>query len=340
MSGAAGVERLRREYGLQVEGDLPLIIADDLLEDLGAAIAPALQILLTKMWDRATKANPESPEFSVALYQDLRRRGILLDDFVEEQLAGLRQWRPEVVDSGLALDLLAHHTTPLGTAEVRPAGEVVERYGGRREVVELLQQGKDRYLLEGSFRVQESRLLPIEETEEEEEQTFRGASRLAHDTLAPLIRRRFEASDLPGQRASRILEQRAMEWSDGKEGPPLDAADLAIVEQGESGRPVRDDKEERLVEASKRQRARGRRTRRVLWLLAAVLVSAIAVAGSIAWWGLQAAEQYARAALAGKLAATAPDKYDERLDLGLLLAAEAVDLAPTPEARDALLRGL
>jgi hypothetical protein len=51
------------------------------------------------------------------------------------------------VDSGLVLDLRAFHTTPLGTAETRPATEVAERYGPAREVGEILELCKDRYLL-------------------------------------------------------------------------------------------------------------------------------------------------------------------------------------------------
>jgi len=337
VSGAASTDRLRREYGLQIDPNLPLTVAEDLLDDPGAAIAPALQILLTKMWDQATAADPEAPEFSVALYQDLRRRGILLDDFLEEQLIGLREWHPETVDSGLALDLLAHHTTPLGTAEVRQAVEVAERYGNRPRVIELLQHGKDRYLLAGSFRVKEERLLPTEETPGAEQEPTTGTSRLAHDTLAPLIRRRFRASDLPGQRASRVLQQRAVEWAEGKEGPPLDAADLAIVEQGETGMPARDEDEERLVAASRRQQDRRRRVRRGLWVAGAGLVAAIAFAGGFAWWQWKQAEESTRVATAGKLAATALNKLDDQLDLGLLLSAEAAKAASTFEPRNALL---
>jgi hypothetical protein len=55
VQGPARSKRLRERYGLTVEDGLAEIIADDLLEDRGSAIAPTLQILLTKMWSKATE---------------------------------------------------------------------------------------------------------------------------------------------------------------------------------------------------------------------------------------------------------------------------------------------
>ncbi|HYU32877.1 MAG TPA: tetratricopeptide repeat protein, partial [Thermoanaerobaculia bacterium] len=274
IAGPARDENLQRYYHLEVEPQLPEIVADDLLEDRGAAIAPALQILLTKMWALATKESPDAPRFTVELYQRLKRGGILLDDFLGEQLESLRQWRPELVGSGLVLDLLGFHTTALGTAETRPASEVLARYGGRPEVEELLLQCQDRYLLSAG----------------------EGTTRLAHDTLAPLVRRRFEASDLPGQRASRILEQRAVEWAGGKDGTPLDDVDLATVEQGAGGMRAWTADEKRLVEKSRSERARRRRLRRVQQWAAVFAFLAITAAAGYAWQQRAIADKEARTA--------------------------------------------
>jgi len=274
IAGPAKTESLRRYYRLEVEPELPEIIADDLLEDPGATIAPALQILLTKMWTLATQENPEAPRFTVELYRRLKRGGILLDDFLGEQLESLRQWRPELVDSGLVLDLLGHHTTALGTAETRKAAEVAARYGGRTEISELLRQCHDRYLLSCAG----------EDT------------RLAHDTLAPLVRRRFELSDLPGQRALRILEQRAFEWMGGKEGAPLDEVDLSTVEKGAEGMRAWNLDEARLVARSRQERERRRRRRRGLLAAAVLAVTVIAAAGGLAWWQWERAKKEARSA--------------------------------------------
>jgi len=274
VAGPARSESLKRYYHLEVEPQLPEILADDLLEDPGAAIAPALQILLTKMWALATKESPDAPRFTVELYQRLKRGGILLDDFLGEQLESLRQWRPELVGSGLVLDLLGYHTTALGTAETRKTSEVMARYGGRPEIEELLRQCQDRYLLSAG----------------------EGTTRLAHDTLAPLVRRRFEASDLPGQRASRILEQRAVEWTGGKEGTPLDEVDLATVEQGAGGMRAWTADEKRLVEKSRSERARRRRMRRIQQWAAVLAFLAIAAAAGAAWLQWTRAEKEARTA--------------------------------------------
>jgi tetratricopeptide (TPR) repeat protein len=269
IAGPAKTESLRRHYALEIEPELPGIVADDLLEDPGAAIAPALQILLTKMWALATRENPGAPRFTVELYRRLKRGGILLDDFLGEQLESLREWRPELVDSGLVLDLLGHHTTALGTAETRTTAEVAARYGGRPEISGLLQQCQDRYLLSCAG----------EDT------------RLAHDTLAPLVRRRFEISDLPGQRALRILEQRGADWAGGKEGPPLDELDLMTVEQGAGGLRAWTADEQRLVERSRTERARRRRRQLGVRWAAVLAVLAIAVSAVVAWVSAGAARQ-------------------------------------------------
>ena len=266
IAGPAKTESLRRYYRLEVEPGLPEIIADDLLEDPGAAIAPALQILLTKMWALATQENPEAPRFTVELYRRLKRGGILLDDFLGEQLESLRQARPELVDSGLVLDLLTYHTTALGTAETRQISEVAARYGGRPEIAELLRQCQDRYLLSLTNET----------------------SRLAHDTLAPLVRRRFEASDLPGQRALRILEQRMI---GSKEGPPLDEVDLAVVEKGSEGLRAWTADETRLVETSRKERARRRSRQRNLRWAAVLGVLAIAVSAAVAGFSAMTAKR-------------------------------------------------
>ena len=82
------------------------------------------------------------------------------------------------------------------------------------------------------------------------------ATRLAHDTLAPVVRREFQESTAPGQRARRLLENRAREWKDGKTGHPLDAADLATVEAGAEGMRAWTEDEGRLVDASRQAESR------------------------------------------------------------------------------------
>ena len=222
ITGPARTARLRAHYGLVVEEGLAATIADDLLADAQSAVAPTLQVLLTKLWGAASAADRERPRFDRALYQRLAAEGILLDDFLSQQLAAAAATHPAAAASGLALDLLAHHTTALGTARTRPAAERDAAYAHvAGEAAALVQRLLDLYLL-------------ADATAEGVAGAGAGA-RLAHDTLAPLVRRRHERSDLPGQRARRILESRAADWDDGGRGAPLDEADLATVEAGARG---------------------------------------------------------------------------------------------------------
>ena len=235
-------------YGLP---NLPVIVADDLMEDRESPLAPTLQILLSKMWD---EVKGPAPRFSVDLYQDLKQKGILLEDFLDEQMAEVHKKHPSAVASGLALDILSRHTTPLGTSRACDTEELIASYAHKKEVLPaLLQTFRDLYLLVG---LSSTKGKP-------------GSSRLAHDTLAPLIRARFKDFDFPGQRASRVLDNRIVDWRDGNTGIPLDKTDLEILEQGMAGMHVLDADEQRLLEASLEQRAQRQRLRK--WLRVAAM---------------------------------------------------------------------
>ena len=263
LNGPAAIDK----YRLSVEDGLPRLMAEDLLRDQGSAIGPTLQVLLTRMWQEV--AGSATPHFTVDLYQALRQEGRLLDHFFEEQLASLHESLPEATDSGLAIDLLAFHTTPLGTGATRRIEDLWERYGSKRreKVLGLVRKCEDRYLLAD----------PVDPADT-------GTTRLAHDILAPLVRQRFDASDLPGQRALRILEHRTFDWRRGSQGVPLDEADLAVVEKGTAGMRSLISDEDRLVRASQKARDRRRRRQRQLrWTLMMAMVM-VAVSAGLAWW--------------------------------------------------------
>ncbi len=269
VSGLTRRQRLVGQYGLTIDDALPGIIADDLLEDRDSPIAPTVQVLLSKMWDHARQTSPSAPAFTLPLYRDLKRDGILLGDFLDQQLEAIATAQPEATASGFVLDFLAFFASDLGTAIARSGDELDARYAHRRDTLPaLLDTCRKSFLL----------------VESGEEQAGGRAFRLAHDTLAPLVRRRFEESDAPGQRARRILESRAAGWTGGRAGDVLDDADLVAVEAGRDGMRAWSVDEARLIEASRKQAARKARSRRI-WKAAgvgaAVLILGLAAATTV-----------------------------------------------------------
>jgi len=253
IEGPTRDEDLRRHYGLTVESGLAETIAVELERDAGSALAPTLQVLLTKLWEAA---GGKGASFTHALYDRLKDQGFLLKDVLDEGLKSLKAWRTDVVDSGFALDLLEYHTTPLGTAETHTHTQLVDRYPHRTDVLdECLRICEKSYLLIPAETKPEAVALA---TEPSPEPTHREspATRLGHDTLAPLVRELFRTSLAPAQRARRLLENRAGEWKSKEFGPVLDRTDLDSVDQGRPWMRGLQDDEPRLLEASRQAEAR------------------------------------------------------------------------------------
>ena len=271
IEGVVRSEYLQRYYGLKIDSGLAAKICEDLLDDQDSPLAPTLQILLTKMWDKAYEENPHEPRIKKSDYDKLKKEGILLSDFLDEQLLELKKWNPEASESGLVLDVLAQHTlAQMEMASTRTEAYLEKRYAHKKELIpQLLKECQKRYLL-----------VPLKIKQKDE---IHSATRLAHDTLAPLIRYRHRNSALPGQRAIRILENRAVDWEDGKFGAPLSETNLTIAEAGQYGMRARTDDEERLIDAS--IDARAKRQQRRYWLQVATVTAfaLIAITSFIAW---------------------------------------------------------
>ena len=336
VAGPVRAERLQQHYRFEVAAGLPEVIADDLLEDRESPVAPTLQILLTKMWDAAGNSDSEKMRFDLDLYQGLKKQGILLKDFLDQQLAALENSEPKAVGFGLALDILNYHTTDLGSAEERSAEELRTEYAANAQAATgLVGRCKDLYLLTES---------------QSRKQAASPASRLAHDTLAPLVRRLFSQSDKKGQRARRILESRVVDWKDGIEGNPLDEADLKVVEDGAAGMRDFKDDEKRLVKASRvkrREREIERRkqeeTRRWIRILGLAAIVAIVLFAGLALKQKEKAEEQSKAAFARQLAAQAVSQRNRGLDLALLLSIESIKVGAgetITESRGSLLAAL
>ncbi|MEZ5944069.1 MAG: CHAT domain-containing protein [Planctomycetaceae bacterium] len=250
--GPADDDRLRKHYRLTIEDGLADTIADDLLADPNTPVAPTLQILLTRMWAEAVRRSPRNPKFDKNLYHTLQRAGILLDKFLEQQIRFIQQQHPGIVESGFLLDLLGHHTTPLGTSAEHPVEMLKSLYP---------HQVDDGLMSRTLALCQESYLITISgEGDSLENQS----ARLVHDTLAPIVRAKLDESNFPGQRARRILDNRILDWLDGKEGAPLDAIDLQIVEEGQLGTRAWNQDEQRLIKKSQGLREQVRVRNRLL----------------------------------------------------------------------------
>jgi len=315
-TGLTHTRRLRDKYGLTVADGLAASVASDLTADRESPVAPTLQVLLSRMWGEATKASGGSPAFTADLYSRITREGVLLTDFLDHQLVALAEAAraaggpvADVVESGLALDVLRFHVSRLGSAEERSAQQLIDEYHRDDDVAWLVGELKRLYLL----------------TEPSGDGAHTSATRLAHDTLAAAVRTRCDESLLPGQRARRLLEGRAGEWADRKVGTPLDWRDLMRVEQGATGMRALHPDEERMIEASRAVRRQDTARRRTLkWVAAAAMV--VVLGASVAAWiyRQQNVADQAWRALVGDAGAI-PTVLAAQPTLGLALAIDALD---------------
>ncbi|MEM6345011.1 MAG: CHAT domain-containing protein [Bacteroidota bacterium] len=223
VEGISREEGCKAQYKLSIEqkGErektLAQQIADDLLQDPESPVAPMLQILLSKMWRKAKETDSQNPQFTYALYRQFQQNGLGMEDFLHQQLKSLEAEESERVQSGLVLDLLNYHTTPLGTATKRTFKELRAAFPILPATFQkLLTQLKTRYLL----------------IDPQQNNT----TRLAHDTLAPLVQRRFDESNAVGQQSVRVLRNQLVLNRESQRPRPLDKDDLKIINNGRRGR--------------------------------------------------------------------------------------------------------
>lgn len=239
---------LQARYRLSVEPGLAARVADDLMSDPDSPVAPLLQILLTRLWEGATPDVDGRRHFTAAAWQTLRREGIYLEDFLKRQLGELERRLPAAVGSGLALDLLAFHVGAQLSSVSRSREDVAARYGAGRaaEIGALDTAARELYLLADAGD---------------------HGSRLAHDTLAPVVRTAFDRSTAPGQRASALLEGLAR-----VPDASLDASELRMLDEGASGMRAWTAEESARVAGARARIRREAQVRRRAGVLAGVLV--------------------------------------------------------------------
>jgi WD40 repeat protein len=252
VGGIASTERLQQFYGVAVEDELPRRVADALLTDPRSAVSPVLSIILTRLWEEAKTHRAGTQRLSKDVYDKRMRDKLDLDQFLTDQIQAVAATRADDVASGLVNDVLYRHTTEYGTAKEMAWSELQQTYqhlsgsddSSLRLLVTALSDQSLLYSVDGN----------ADPSDPQPEQRI---TRLAHDALAPPVRKRYERSALPGQRAERILESRTGEW-DPKQPDvgALDAAALTLVEQGKHGMRGQTAKEQEFIKASRKDRAR------------------------------------------------------------------------------------
>ena len=223
------LSHLKQHYRLSIEnpedGELSEQIADDLLVDKQSNIAPTLQIILSRLWDRVI--NQHDRTWDEALYLDEKQSGLLLENHLSLQLddiADKEKWGAEAKENGLLLDVLHAHTTKQSTSGTLTVEEYENFYSHISYRSHLLKALKDRYL--------------IIEPQTNELTDKKQKTRLAHDTLAQLVNTNFEKSELAGQKARKTLDNRKINWkkeNNKYSGVALDSYDLKMVINGQFG---------------------------------------------------------------------------------------------------------
>lgn len=213
IEGITKVPEVKYNYNLSFEEkkDLPQKIAYLVLNDKESHVAPFLQLLLRKLWDRI--GNREEGIITEKLFDDVKSQS--LNEMLDDQVKMLRKDFSEEIDNGLVIDILYFFTTPRGTSASHTNEELRSNYDYER-IVDLTEVLKNRYLLTD---IQSGNV---------------HTTRLAHDSLAPLIREHYAQSNLPGQRASRLLESKRGDI-EAKYEVEFSKSDLLVIDAGKFG---------------------------------------------------------------------------------------------------------
>lgn len=306
INGLQSTNAHRNKYYLKIDPALPRIISLDLTRDEASPIAPVLQIILTKMWYAVEKN--QGKNFSLLLYRDIQKQGFHLHDFYDQQMKKLRQWEEHiqipVERSGLALDLLYYHTTTFGTVTPRSREELHDQYSLPKKLLDqLIRKLESLYLLYSNKHQQTS---------------------LTHDMLASTIRIKVKDSNLPGQRARRLLEAKMQEYRLHKASTFIDETDLELIEKGANGMCQWGEEERALIKKSKTKNALAKASKRRYALLGKLAVVAILISAIVATFFWQKNKKAAQInALVSQ--ALAKEKYDPTLALNSIRKAVSME---------------
>jgi len=214
---------LKSHYRLEISEELVEKMCKDLLQDgrPESHVGPLLQYQLRNLWDKSYDHKPSDHAWihlDLKSYQAQYKHS--LSELIDEQIDRLQQIEPlwkEYVQNGFIWDLLYGYTTHLLTATLQEDQDLATRYAHIEHFERLFSAFKHHCYL----------MIPVG-TEQ------RPATRLAHDTFAPLIREQYQESDAPSQRAWRIIDTKLRERKAGIR-PVFSETDIQHIAEGKWG---------------------------------------------------------------------------------------------------------
>ncbi len=188
-------KKFKNQYKIQVSPGLPKEIANDLSRDKSSNIAPALQILLSRFFKIAKGNNLSSPTFTLEEYEKMKKDGgLYLQDYFDKQYEILLHSDDVEINQatslGLTLDFLEFFISDFGTSISRSSTEIVKHFG---EIGYLRKELTDRFFLTENTADSDSNLV---------------YTRITHDSLAAIIKDKYNKSPLAGQLTRKTIENK------------------------------------------------------------------------------------------------------------------------------------
>ncbi len=297
-------------YRLEIEDNninsLPNTLTGDLLEGDTTLVAPYLQVILSSLWNDAVKVDAQHPSISVSAYQQGILSGELMDTFLSSQLDEIEAWKEDIVQSGLALDLLSLHTSAMGNSKILEAPKRDDIYGDRSVVVsDLAKKCCTLFLLTNAHSE---------------------ATNLGHNMLAPSLIRNYSNSLFPGQQASRILNGKMSEVTESDSKVWLNETELAVVEAGIQGMRQLSEEEEELLAFSREKKIQAEKERKRNKIIRTVLGTIVIIFAGIAAYGYYISNQNYMKSRAGELASLAKELLPDDNTMALRLAVSAYNI--------------
>ncbi|MCB9037689.1 MAG: SUMF1/EgtB/PvdO family nonheme iron enzyme [Lewinellaceae bacterium] len=223
-------DKLKDHYAFEFEPGLEEKIAAGIVERDAqlysgetSSKAPWLQMLLLNLWDTAANRTGQFEKLKLTGQDFKAVRQNNFPSLVNTQLDKL-ELEPEphstYFQKGLTLDLLHFLTTIGGTAAIRADAELRQRYAvPQAELTAHLRRLENLQL--------------VTRVADRDDQLY---TRLAHDALAPVIRKRHEQSDKPVQHAHRIFQSKKTVAPTGQAAyiPIQDKDDILLLREAKA----------------------------------------------------------------------------------------------------------